>query len=176
MDRNVWMIFNPCTRFIDDIRSDVPSMVRLMPFAIPPRLSLFSTRSTLNPWSAMARAAVIPAMPPPTTSAFWMIGSWGWGKGFAPLSFSSDIFRMVSMCFSVRPEASRPGNAGVRISTTSMRAGESPVSLPRSTSFVPYRQGMQAPITILLEPAPLHIFHKRIPPRLRADPLDLENP
>ena len=46
-----------------------PSRVLSRRRAVPPSWSVFSTKCTGKPWSARARAAVMPATPPPTTRA-----------------------------------------------------------------------------------------------------------
>ena len=71
--------------------------------SIPPRQRVFSTRCVSYPWSAIAEAAVIPAIPPPITSAFWIKGSSDISSGISLRAFSTAI---QTMSFALRVASS----------------------------------------------------------------------
>ena len=67
---------------------------------LPPMVGSRSTRVTAYPASAMSRAACMPAMPPPTTSAFFVTGICSVNSGVLRATFATAIFTR-SLAFSV---------------------------------------------------------------------------
>ena len=77
-----------------------PSSVRYTRRAMPPSVFSFSTRCTGKPWSAMASDAVMPAMPPPITSAAPFTGTVSSISGMSPM-VRPTVMRTRSLAFSV---------------------------------------------------------------------------
>ena len=82
-----------------------PSSVWWIWRAVPPSRSLFSTRCTGKPCSARANAAVMPAMPPPTTSAALLTGTILPASGTSAAARAAAI-RTRSIAFSVAASGS----------------------------------------------------------------------
>ena len=80
--------------------TSMPSSVRCSLRATPPRSASRSTRCTWCPWLAMLSAVVMPATPPPTTSAALFTGRSNSCSGSRWRTRATDM-RMMSLAFSV---------------------------------------------------------------------------
>ena len=76
---------------IQDAQSRVGNVLSSIAI-FPPTVTFFSTMSTGNPASAMSRAAVIPAIPPPITKARFVTGVSPGVSGVSKIVFAIAAF------------------------------------------------------------------------------------
>ncbi|EKD34406.1 MAG: hypothetical protein ACD_75C02356G0002 [uncultured bacterium] len=128
-----------------------PAQVCLRLRALPPRVSVFSTRWTSKPCLARFKAEVMPATPPPITRPFWVMGT-EIGLRESPKVTLAAAIRTKSFALAVAAWGSLlwTQELWLRILAISTRYSFKPAAFRVSRNSGSWVRGVQAAMTIRL--------------------------